>query len=94
VLGLAAFTVCSLLGGLAPGAAFLIVARALQGAAAALMTPQVLSIIQIQFDEERRARAIGAYSMILAVGSPQDRSLVGSSSQRTCWAPRGVRRSC
>jgi len=47
VLGLAAFTVCSLLGGLAPGAAFLIVARALQGAAAALMTPQVLSIIQI-----------------------------------------------
>jgi len=68
VLGLAAFTVCSLLGGLAPGAAFLIVARALQGAAAALMTPQVLSIIQIQFDEERRARAIGAYSMILAVG--------------------------
>jgi hypothetical protein len=32
------------------------------------MTPQVLSIIQVQFEGERRARAIGAYSMILAVG--------------------------
>ena len=32
------------------------------------MTPQVLSIIQLQLQAERRARAIGAYSMILAVG--------------------------
>jgi MFS family permease len=32
------------------------------------MTPQVLSIIQVQFEGEHRARAIGAYSMILAVG--------------------------
>jgi hypothetical protein len=68
VLGLGAFTVCSLVGGLAPNPVLLIVARAFQGAAAALMTPQVLSIIQAQFDGERRARAIGAYSMILAVG--------------------------
>jgi Major Facilitator Superfamily len=68
VLGLAAFTACSLAGGLAPDPALLIAARGLQGAAAALMTPQVLSIIQLQFDGERRARAIGAYSMILAVG--------------------------
>ena len=68
VVGLAAFTICSLAGGLAPGPGPLIVARAFQRAAAALMTPQVLSIIQEQFDGERRARAIGAYSMILAVG--------------------------
>jgi predicted MFS family arabinose efflux permease len=68
VLGLGAFTVCSLVGGLAPDPTLLIVARGFQGAAAALMTPQVLSIIQVQFDGERRARAIGAYSMILAVG--------------------------
>lgn len=67
-LGLGAFTVFSLVGGLAPDPMLLIVARGFQGAAAALMTPQVLSIIQVQFDGERRARAIGAYSMILAVG--------------------------
>jgi Major Facilitator Superfamily len=67
-LGLGAFTVCSLVGGLAPDPVLLIAARGFQGAAAALMTPQVLSIIQVQFEGERRARAIGAYSMILAVG--------------------------
>jgi predicted MFS family arabinose efflux permease len=67
-LGLGAFTVSSLVAGLAPDPVLLIVARGFQGAAAALMTPQVLSIIQVQFEGERRARAIGAYSMILAVG--------------------------
>jgi hypothetical protein len=67
-LGLGAFTMSSLVGGLAPDPLLLIVARGFQGAAAALMTPQVLSIIQVQFEGERRARAIGAYSMILAVG--------------------------
>ena len=66
--GLAAFTLASLAGGLAPSPAALVAARAVQGCAAALMTPQVLSIIQLQFEGETRARAIGAYSMILAVG--------------------------
>jgi hypothetical protein len=68
VWGLAAFTAASLAGGLAPNTQVLVAARAFQGAAAALMTPQVLSIIQLQYRAERRARAIGAYSMILAVG--------------------------
>jgi Major Facilitator Superfamily len=68
VYGLAAFTLASLAGGLAPSPPVLIGARAFQGAAAALMTPQVLSIIQTQFEGQRRARAIGAYSMILAAG--------------------------
>jgi Major Facilitator Superfamily len=68
LLGLAGFTAASLTGGVAPGPVPLIFARACQGAAAALMTPQVLSIIQLQFEGERRTRAIGAYSLILAVG--------------------------
>ena len=68
VHGLAAFTAASLAGGLAPTPPVLILARAFQGGAAALMTAQVLSIIQVQFHGERRAQAIGAYSMILAVG--------------------------
>ncbi len=66
--GLAAFTFASLVAGVAPSPPVLIAARACQGAAAALMTAQVLSIIQAQFEGEQRARAIGAYSMILAVG--------------------------
>jgi MFS family permease len=68
LLGLTTFTLSSLAAGLAPTASVLIGAVALQGVAAALMTPQVLSIIQLHFDGERRARAIGAYSMVLAVG--------------------------
>jgi MFS family permease len=68
LLGLAGFTLSSLGGGLAPTVRVLIAARAFQGGMAALMTPQVLSIIQLRFDGERRARAIGAYSMILAAG--------------------------
>jgi hypothetical protein len=68
IWGVAAFTAASLAAGLAPSAQALVAARACQGAAAALMTPQVLSIIQLQYQAERRERAIGAYSMILAVG--------------------------
>jgi MFS family permease len=66
--GLTGFTLASIIGGLAPSPVVLIGARALQGAAAALMTPQVLSIIQVRFEGRQRARAVGAYSMILAVG--------------------------
>ncbi|GAA4451579.1 MFS transporter [Phytohabitans houttuyneae] len=68
LLGLAGFTVTSLACGLAPGAAFLVAARIAQGAAAAIMTPQVLSLIQVRFEGAARARAIGLYSMILALG--------------------------
>jgi MFS family permease len=68
LLGLTTFSLASLAGGLAPTASVLIGAVALQGAAAALMTPQVLSIIQLHFAGESRARAIGAYSMVLAAG--------------------------
>src|SRR5918911_613430 len=86
VNGLAAFTVASLAAGLAPAPPVLIVARAFQGAAAALMTAQVLSIIQTQFDGEQRARAIGTYSMILAVGVAAG-LLVGAHLMSAAWRP-------
>lgn len=68
LLGLAGFTTASLACGLAPTATALIVARVAQGAAAALMVPQVLSLIQLGFDGPRRGRAVGLYSMVLALG--------------------------
>ena len=68
LIGLTAFAFASLAAGLSPTPNALIAARAVQGTAAAVMTPQVLSIIQLQFDGEVRARAIGAYSMILSTG--------------------------
>jgi MFS family permease len=91
VQGLAAFTGTSVLGGLAPTSAVLIGARGLQGAAAALMTPQVLSIIQSSFHGELRARAIGAYSMILAAGVAAGQIigglLIGAHLLAAAWRP-------
>jgi MFS family permease len=91
VHGLAAFTLASLAAGLAPTPPVLIVARAFQGAAAALMTAQVLSIIQAQFGGEQRAKAIGAYSMILAVGVAAGQILggllVSAHLMTAAWRP-------
>ncbi|MFR9774862.1 MFS transporter [Micromonospora sp. MS34] len=67
-LGLAGFTLASLACGLATGPVALVLARAVQGATGALMVPQVLSLIQAHFGGAARNRAIGAYSMVLALG--------------------------
>ena len=67
VAGLGGFVVASVLCGLAPGVGFLIVARALQGVAGALLVPASLSIISSVFDGDDRGRAIGAWSGLAAV---------------------------
>jgi EmrB/QacA subfamily drug resistance transporter len=63
--GLALFTLTSAACGLAPGAGLLIGARVLQGAAGALMTPQVLAIIGIVYAGSRRDRAFAAYGLAM-----------------------------
>jgi MFS family permease len=60
--GMAAFTVMSLACGLAPTIGLLLAFRALQGAAAALVVPQVLATIQASTDGEERARAVGMFA--------------------------------
>ena len=67
-LGLAGFTATSLACGLAPTTGWLIAFRLLQGAGAALMVPQVMSLLQRTFTGAARTRAIGLYSAVLAVG--------------------------
>ncbi len=64
LLGIAAFTLTSALCGLAPAPGILIAARVAQGMAAALMTPQVLAIIQVTFAPEERSRALGIYGAV------------------------------
>ncbi|MFI1153201.1 MFS transporter [Streptomyces sp. NPDC020817] len=61
LIGMAAFGVTSLLCGLAPTAWTLVGARVAQGAAAALMLPQVLATIQATTQGPRRARAMSLY---------------------------------
>ncbi len=62
VTGLIGFTVDSAICGLAPTSGALIAARALQGAAAALLVPGSLAILSASFVPEDRARAVGAWS--------------------------------
>ncbi|MFJ8884123.1 MFS transporter [Streptomyces sp. NPDC102402] len=66
--GLAAFTVTSALCGLAPAIEFLVTARLLQGAAAAMLVPQVLATIQAVTQGPARARAIGMYGATAGLG--------------------------
>ena len=61
LLGMAAFGLTSLACGLAPDAWTLVGARVAQGAAAALMLPQVLATIQAATSGHRRARAMSLY---------------------------------
>jgi len=63
--GLALFTLTSAACGLAPSAGLLIGARVLQGAAGALMTPQVLAIIGVVYAGPRRDRAFAAYGLAM-----------------------------
>ncbi|WP_053063586.1 MFS transporter [Nocardiopsis sp. RV163] len=67
--GTVVFTVASAACALAPDTTTLIAARAAAGLGAALMVPQVLSIIQTTFTESERPRAFGAYGAVVAVGA-------------------------
>ena len=62
VIGVIWFAGASLLCGLAPSAFWLVIARALQGVGAALLTPGSLAILQASFVPGDRSRAIGAWS--------------------------------
>lgn len=69
LLGFGVFAAASLLGGLAPNSTVLIIARVLQGAGAALMFPQALTGIQLNFSGAARIRAIGVYAIALSAGA-------------------------
>jgi len=67
VAGLVVFTLSSLACGFAPNAGFLIGARAVQGAGAALMNPATLSIITATFPPKQRGQAIGVWAGVSAL---------------------------
>jgi EmrB/QacA subfamily drug resistance transporter len=69
LIGMAGFTVVSAVCGLAPGPDTLVVARFLQGAMAALMVPQVLSIIHVTFPAEERGKVFGMFGGMIGLGA-------------------------
>jgi EmrB/QacA subfamily drug resistance transporter len=89
LVGVAAFTVASLLCGLAPSGGALVVARVLQGAAAALMVPQTLSTIQATGDPASRSRALGWFGatggLAAVAGQILGGVLVAANIEGTGW---------
>ncbi|WP_299816972.1 MFS transporter [uncultured Roseibium sp.] len=67
--GVAGFSLSSLACGLAPDIGSLVVSRAVQGVAAAMMVPQVLAIMRVIFPEEERGKAIALFGTISALGA-------------------------
>lgn len=68
MLGSAVFTVGTLLAGLAANEAVLVVARVVQGAGAAALSPAAMSLLLVMFPGTARARAMSAWGAASALG--------------------------
>ncbi|MCU4186582.1 MFS transporter [Acidiferrimicrobium sp. IK] len=91
IAGMAGFTLTSLACGLAPSIGLLVAGRALQGAASAMMLPQVLSSIQATTSGKGRARALGFYGatggLAAVAGQLLGGVLVSADIAGTGWRP-------
>lgn len=86
VWGLGLFTLASLGCGLAPSAAFLVAARAMQGVGGALVAPAALSLLTSIFPEgEERNRALGLWSAVAATGGAAGLLIGGVLTDLAGW---------
>lgn len=89
--GLILFTVSSLACGLAQSSGQLIAFRLVQGVGAAVMMPQVMSLIQRNFTGHARAKALGMYSAAVALGAVIGQvaggALVSANLFGSTWRP-------
>jgi len=86
IYSVALFAIMSLLCGLAQSEGQVIVARALQGLAGAIMSPAALSIVISEFNEGReRNTALGVWSAVAAGGSAVGLLLGGILTQYLSW---------
>ena len=86
MVGIAVFTLASLVGGFATDQAWLIAARAVQGVGAAIAAPTALSLIAITFPEGApRNKAMGVYAMVSSGGAVLGFILGGVLTDITSW---------
>ncbi|WP_366916437.1 MFS transporter [Streptomyces sp.] len=69
LIGVAGFTLASALCGFAANPEMLVASRILQGAMAALMVPQVLSIVHATFPAHERGKVFGLFGAIVGLGA-------------------------
>ena len=82
--GLALFTAGSVLCGLAPGVGVLIAARVVQAAGAGIMVPASLSLLLAAVPLAGRAKAIGTWSALAALGAALG-PVIGGSLVQLSW---------
>jgi EmrB/QacA subfamily drug resistance transporter len=86
MIGLALFALFSLLCGFAVSSGMLIGARALQGAAGAILSPSVFSIVMVTFEEgPERNKALGILGAIAGSGAAIGVLLGGVFTEYTGW---------
>ncbi len=86
LIGMISFTIFSLLIGLSHSATMLIVLRALQGAAAAFMSPAALSIVLTTFSEgSERNKALGLWTTVATGGAAVGLLLGGVLTEYFGW---------
>ncbi|MGB6579923.1 MAG: MFS transporter [Streptosporangiaceae bacterium] len=76
-LGMALFVVTSAACALAPDAAVLVAARVAQGVGAALMAPNILSILGVVYRGPDRVRAISVYGMVMGLAATSGQLIGG-----------------
>ncbi|MGW3651806.1 MFS transporter [Streptomyces sp. NPDC000878] len=85
-IGIAVFTVASLLGGLAQNEGVLILARVLQGVGAALAAPSALALITTTFPAgKERNKAMGVYAAMAGIGATVGLLLGGVLTDTLDW---------
>ena len=86
IIGLVIFGIASLLGGLAQNDIWLVVARAVQGLGAALISPAALSILTTTFTEgSERNRALGVWGAVAGAGGAAGVLLGGILTEYVGW---------
>jgi EmrB/QacA subfamily drug resistance transporter len=85
VAGIGLFTAASAACALAPGIGWLIVARAVQGAGAALVMPLALALLSAAFPPERRAAALGLFSGVTGLAVLGGPVVGGAITQGIAW---------
>ncbi|AZA90719.1 High-copy suppressor of rspA [Chryseobacterium nakagawai] len=86
IIGLILFMISSVTCGVSQGAVQLMISRLAQGISAALMAPQVLSMIQVLFpDHEQRTKAMGWYGITIGIGTILGQFLGGYFSSLTAF---------
>jgi EmrB/QacA subfamily drug resistance transporter len=85
LVGMAGFTLASIVAGSAPSVGILIAARSIQALGAAILVPTSLALLLDAFPLERRASAVGLWGAAAAVAAALGPSLGGALVAASSW---------